>query len=307
MASIPDRCRLDTDLPPAASEYFGPELDSLRGYLDLVPDRLDPAAGDAAMGPVFAVPWVYVADLTGWRGGVLARLLAADRDCPCYQLSTAARDAVPTLWDIIDESAGGPVVLHVELRGESGPLPPTLWEAVDRGYRRPGTDDRPAVSGEPANLLVVFTDTSPSKRLDAPLPDSSTPLTGAVLSYAPRRGMLPECPDGTTILAPPPAFHDRDAVLETFLDQALAATDASSRDQFVPSAVETLSITHSLIGKRDLLFDVSPRVALKYGRLLDDISPSKALDRLQADVLQQIPQTPGSEDLRTTLQDLFPS
>lgn len=308
MTSVPPHCVLDTALPTAANEYFAPEMESLHGYLDLVPDHLDPTAGDAAVGPVFALPWVYVADLTGWRGSVLARLLAAEHDCPGYQLSTAARDAVPTLWRIIDESESGPVVVHVELRGDTGPVPPTLREAVIRGYHRPATDGQSAVVGDPTNVLVVFTDTSPSKRLDAPLPDSTTPLTGAVLSYAPRQGMVPELPDGTTYLAEPPAIHEREAALERFLDQTLAeAGDDDARRRFVSSSVETLSITHSLIGRRDLLFDVSPRVALKYGRLLDEISPSTAVSRMQADVLQQVPQTPGSEDLRATLEDLFPS
>lgn len=308
MASVPPHCVLDTTLPAAAGDYFTPEMESLRGYLALVPDHLDPTAGDAAAGPVFALPWVYVADLTGWRGSTLARLVAADHDCPAYQLSTASRDAVPTLWRLLDESTSGPLVVHVELRGDAGPVPPTLRGVVSRGYHRPGTDGQPEITGDPTNVLVVFTDTSPSKRLDVPLPDSTTPLTGAVLSYAPRQGMVPELPDGTTYLAEPPAIHEREAALERFLDQALAGVgDAEARARFVSSAVETLSITHSLIGKRDLLFDVSPRAALKYGHLLDTILPSEAIERLQADVLQQVPQTPGSEDLRATLEDLFPS
>ncbi|WP_276275559.1 hypothetical protein [Haloarcula regularis] len=140
-----------------------------------------------------------------------------------------------------------------------------------------------------------------------PLPDSTTPLAGAVLSYAPRRGMLPELPDGTTYLDDPPAIHDREAKLEALLSEAIDAGSAAARETFVAGAVETLSITHSLVGKRDLLFDVSPRVALKYGPMLDRTSPSKALERLQADVVQQVPQTPGSENLRTTLRDLFPA
>ncbi|MFC7026662.1 hypothetical protein ACFQJ5_02090 [Halomicroarcula sp. GCM10025324] len=308
MPDLPPHCRLEASLPDAAGDYFAPERESLAQYLDLVPDSLDPSEGDAAVGPVFSLPWIYVADLTGWRGSSLARLLAADAGCPCYQLSTSARDSVPTLWAILDESAAGPVVLHVQLRGDTGPVPPTLREAVNRGFERPGTEDEEAISGEPANVLVVFTDTSPSKRLDAPLPDSTTPLTGAVLSYAPRRGMLPELPDGTTYLDDPPAIHDREDALETLLEQALADVGSpADRAAFVSAAVETLSITHSLVGKRDLLFDVSPRAALKYGRLLDEIEPSKAIRHLQTDVVQQVPQTPGSEDLRTTLRDLFPS
>ncbi|MFC6864007.1 hypothetical protein ACFQGE_11135 [Halomicroarcula sp. GCM10025817] len=307
MPAVPPHCRLDVSLPDAAGDYFAPEHASLTAYLDLVPASLDPDAGDAAFGPVFPLPWFYVADLTGWHGSALARLLAAEVGGPCYQLSTSARDSVPTLWTILEASASGPVVVYVELRGETGPVPPTLREAVARGYERPATDDRSAISGDPAHAVVVFTDTSPSKRLDVPLPDSTTPLAGAVLSYAPRRGMLPELPDGTTYLDDPPAIHDREAKLEALLSEAIDAGSAAARETFVAGAVETLSITHSLVGKRDLLFDVSPRVALKYGPMLDRTSPSKALERLQADVVQQVPQTPGSENLRTTLRDLFPA
>ncbi len=64
--------------------------------------------------------------------------------------------------------------------------------------------------------------------------------------------MLPERPDGTTMLSDPPALHDREAELEQFLLAALAGYgDDDARQQYVDTAVEILSITHSLIGKRD--------------------------------------------------------
>ncbi|WP_276275560.1 hypothetical protein [Haloarcula regularis] len=133
MPAVPPHCRLDVSLPDAAGDYFAPEHASLTAYLDLVPASLDPDAGDAAFGPVFPLPWFYVADLTGWHGSALARLLAAEVGGPCYQLSTSARDSVPTLWTILEASASGPVVVYVELRGgdRSGPAD------AQRG-RRPG-------------------------------------------------------------------------------------------------------------------------------------------------------------------------
>jgi len=306
MASLDDHRRRTTDLPPATTEYFAPELATIDSYLETVPPTIDTAAGDAAVGPIHTLPWFYVADLTGWRGGTLARLLAAEQDAACYELSAGAADALPALWSLIDESGDGPVVLHLELQGESGRIPRTLREALRRGYEHiPDGWDEP-VRGEPANLHVVFTDTNPSKRLAAPLPAATTPTTGAVLSYAPRRSMLPEQPDGTTMLPDPPALHDREVELEQFLLAALADYGDDARKQYVDHAVEILSITHSLIGKRDLLFDVSPRLALKCGNLLDRLSVGAATERLGRDVLGQVPQSPGSEDIRATLQDLLP-
>ncbi|MCJ0618394.1 hypothetical protein JZX76_02300 [Haloarcula hispanica] len=307
MASLDDHRRRTTDLPPATTEYFAPELATIDSYLETVPPTIDTAAGDAAVGPIHTIPWFYVADLTGWRGGTLARLLAAERDAVCYELSAGAADALPALWSLIDESGDGPVVLHLELQGEGGRIVRTLREALRRGYEHvPDGWDEP-VRGEPANFHVVFTDTDPSKRLSVPLPAATTPTTGAVLSYAPRRSMLPERPDGTTVLSDPPALHDREAELEGFLLAALAGYgDDDARQQYVDNAVEILSITHSLIGKRDLLFDVSPRLALKYGSLLDRLSVGATTERLGQDVLGQVPQSPGSEDIRATLRDLLP-
>jgi hypothetical protein len=307
MAPVDDHRRRTTDLPPATTEYFAPELETIESYLETVPATIDPAAGDAAVGPIHGLPWFYVADLTGWRGSTLARLLAAERDAACYELSAGAADALTALWSLIDESGDGPVVLHLELQGEGGRIVRTLREALRRGYEHvPDGWDEP-VRGEPSNLQVVFTDTTPSKRLAVPLPAATTPTTGAVLSYAPRRSMLPERPDGTTLLSAPPALHDREAELEGFLLAALDGYgDDDARQQYVDRAVEILSITHSLIGKRDLLFDVSPRVALKYGNLLDGLSVAAATDRLGRDVLGQVPQSPGSEDIRATLRDLLP-
>ncbi|WP_324759905.1 hypothetical protein [Haloarcula montana] len=305
MSQIPHHCRVETALPAATDDYFAAERETLDAYLDLVPGSVD-HAGDAAVGPIDALPWLYVADLTGWRGATLARLLAAQRDCPCYQLSAMARDAVPTLWEVLRASADGPVVVHLELRGDSGQVPGTLREALRRGFRQPERqvpDGRDPVVGEAANTIVVFTDTRPSKRLASPLPAATTPYTGAVLSYAPRRSMLPEQPDGTTYLAEPPAIHEREAKLESFLLATIPDTPDS--EQFVGAAVDALSITHSVIGKRDLLFDVSPRLALKYGRHLETLSLSAALDRFRADILGQVPQSPGSTDLRETLADLL--
>ncbi|WP_424003632.1 hypothetical protein ACOZ4I_04970 [Haloarcula salina] len=306
MTSVADHRRLSTAPPAATRDYFAPELRSIQGYLDGVPDTVEAGTGDAAYGPIHSLPWLYVADLTGWRGGSLARLLADERGCPCYELSAMAGDAVPALWEIVDESGDGPVVLHLELRSEGGPVSRTLREAVRRGYAHsPDGWDRP-VRGEPSNLHVVFTDTTPSKRLSAPLPAATTPLTGAVLSYAPRPGMVPELPDATTLLDEPPRLQARESELEGFLRSALDEYgDDEVRAQFVDRAVEILSITHSAIGKHDLLFDVSPRVALKYGSLLDRLSVAEALDRLGRDVLGQVPQSPGSEDLRRTLRDLL--
>lgn len=307
MASVDDHRRCTTDVPPETTDYFAPELDAIDGYLETVPATLDAVSGDAAIGPIHSLPWFYVADLTGWRGGTLARLLAAERDCPCYELSNGAADALAALWSLVDESGDGPVVLHLELQGESGRIPRTLQEALRRGYaHEPEGWDEP-VSGEPSNLHVVFTDTNPSKRLAAPLPAATTPTTGAVLSYAPRRSMLPEQPDGTSVLPDTPALHDREAKLEQFLLATLdGCGDDDARQQYVDRAVEILSITHSLVGKRELLFDVSPRVALKYGGLLDRLSVPTATERLGRDVLGQVPQSPGSEDIRATLRDLLP-
>ena len=307
MASVDDHRRRTTDLPAAATDYFTPELVAIDSYLETVPTTIDTAAGDAAIGPIHALPWFYVADLTGWRGSTLARLLATEQDAPCYELSAGAGDALPALWSLIDESGNGPVVLHLELTGESGRIPRTLREALRRGYAHtPEGWDEP-VCGDPANLHVVFTDTTPSKRLETPLPAATTPTTGAVLSYAPRRSMLPERPDGTTMLPAPPALHDREAELEGFLLAALTGYgDDDARERYVDRAVEILSMTHSLIGKRDLLFDVSPRPALKYGALLDGLSVGAATERLGRDVLGQVPQSPGSEDVRATLHDLLP-
>ena len=304
MSQVPSHCRLEPTLPVAAGDYFATERDTIEAYLELIPGRLD--HGDAAVGPIDPVPWLYVADLTGWRGATLARLLATARDCPCYELSAMARDAVPALWEILRESATGPVVVHIELRGDTGPVPGTLREALRRGFRQPDRqvpDDRDPVAGEAANTVVVFTDTRPSKRLSSPLPAATTPYTGAVLSYAPRPSMLPEQPDGTTYLADPPAIHEREAKLESFLLETVPDTPDS--EQFVGAAVDALSITHSVIGKRELLFDVSPRLALKYGGRLDSLSLSVALDRLRADILGQVPQSPGSTELRETLADLL--
>ncbi|AUG46901.1 hypothetical protein BVU17_04960 [Haloarcula taiwanensis] len=307
MASADDHRRRTTDLPAAATDYFAPELDALDSYLDTVPATIDAAAGDAAVGPIHALPWFYVADLTGWRGSTLARLLAAEAGAPCYELSAGAADALPALWSVVDESGRGPVVLHLELQGEGGRIVRTLREALRRDYTHtPDSWDEP-VRGDPANLHVVFTDTNPSKRLSVPLPAATTPTTGAVLSYAPRWSMLPERPDGTTVLPDPPALHDREAELEQFLLAALAERGSDdARQQYVDNAVEILSITHSLIGKRDLLFDVSPRLALKYGALLEELSVGAATERLGRDVLGQVPQSPGSEGVRATLRDLLP-
>ncbi|RLM37105.1 hypothetical protein [Haloarcula sp. Atlit-120R] len=307
MASADDHRRRTTDLPAAATDYFAPELDALDSYLDTVPATIDAAAGDAAVGPIHALPWFYVADLTGWRGSTLARLLAAEAGAPCYELSAGAADALPALWSVVDESGRGPVVLHLELQGEGGRIVRTLREALRRDYTHtPDSWDEP-VRGDPANLHVVFIDTNPSKRLSVPLPAATTPTTGAVLSYAPRWSMLPERPDGTTVLPDPPALHDREAELEQFLLAALAERGSDdARQQYVDNAVEILSITHSLIGKRDLLFDVSPRLALKYGALLEELSVGAATERLGRDVLGQVPQSPGSEGVRATLRDLLP-
>ncbi|NLV07072.1 hypothetical protein GOC83_13125 [Haloarcula rubripromontorii] len=307
MDSVDDHRRRTTDLPPATTEYFAPELSTIESYLETVPPTIDTATGDAAVGPIHGLPWFYVADLTGWRGSTLARLLAAERDADCYEVSAGAADALPSLWSLIDESGDSPVVLHLDLQGEGGRIVRTLREALRRGYEySPDGWDEP-VSGEPANLHVMFTDTNPSKRLSVPLPAATTPTTGAVLSYAPRRSMLPERPDGTTALPDPPALHDREAELEQFLLAALAERGSDdARQQYVDNAVDILSITHSLIGKRDLLFDVSPRLALKYGSLLDNLSVGAATERLGRDVLGQVPQSPGSEDIRATLRDLLP-
>lgn len=305
MQSVPPHCVVDGTLPSVVTAYFAPERETLSSYLDAVPDSLDLTTADPTTGPVHALPWVYVADLTGWRGLALARSMAADRDCPCYRLSPLARDSVETLWAILDRSSDGPVVVHVELRGDTGPVPGTLREALWRGYERPDGSETP-VSGDPANLLVVFTDTSPSKRLTSPLPDSTAPVGGATLSYAPRDSMLPEQPDGTTTLASPPQLSNRTDALETLLADALDGVgDADSRATFVDSAVEALVITHSTIGKQDLLFDVSPRIVLRYGHRLDALGVDAALAALRRDLLAEVPQSPGTAELRETLATLL--
>ncbi|MDS0259954.1 hypothetical protein NDI56_11165 [Haloarcula sp. S1CR25-12] len=306
MPSVPPHCTVETALPPAVADYFRPERETVASYLDLVSDRIDPTAGDPTLGPVQALPWLYVADLTGWRGLALARLLAAERDCPCYRLSPLARDAVDSLWAILDRSADGPVVLHVELRGDTGPVPGTLREALWRGYEyAPGGSDEP-VTGEPANVVVVFTDTRPSKRLTSPLPDATAPVSGATLSYAPRDSMTPEHPDGTTTLPAPPALADRTDRLETLLSAALDSVGTDpERAAFVDSAAEALVITHSVIGKQDLLFDVSPRIALKHGHRVERLGVDGALAALRDDLLTQVPQSPTTGELRGTLATLL--
>ena len=308
MQPVPPHCTIETALSPALAEYFAPEAATLDAYLDLVPGSIDPVAGDPSLGPVHAVPWVYVADLTGWRGLALARSLAADRDCPCYRLSPLARDGVDTLWRVLGRSSEGPVVLHVELRGDTGPVPGTLREALWRGYDQPTGADTDAASGDPTNLHVVFTDTRPSKRLTSPLPDATAPVSGATLSYAPRESMTPEHPHGTTMLAAPPALPERTDRLETLLSAALdgVGTD-TERATFVDSAVEALVITHSTIGKQDLLFDVSPRIALKHGHRLDALGVDGALSALREDLLAQVPQSPTTGELRRTLASLLDS
>jgi hypothetical protein len=305
MDSVPPRCVVDGTPASAVEAYFAPEHETLASYLDAVPEELDPGSVDPTSGPVHALPWVYVADLTGWRGLAVARLLAAERDCPCYRLSPLARDSVETLLRMVDRSGDGPVVVHVELRGDTGPVPGTLREALWRGYELPD-EDGTQVSGDPANLLVVFTDTSPSKRLQSPLPDATAPVSGAVLSYAPRDSMLPEHPDGTTVLAAPPTLADRTDELEALLSDALEGTNTEAeRATFVESAVAALATTHATIGKQDLLFDVSPRTALKYGHRLEDTGVDAALAALRRDLLAQVPQSPGTAELRETLATLL--
>ena len=304
MQSVPSHCAVETALPPAVADYFAPERETLAAYLDLVPQTLSMSAGDPTLGPVDALPWLYVADLTGWRGLALARLLAGERDCPCYRLSPLARDGVDTLWRVLDRSSEGPVVLHVELRGDTGPVPGTLREALWRGFDGPA--DGEDVSGDPANLHVVFTDTRPSKRLTSPLPNATAPASGATLSYAPRESMTPEHPHGTTTLATPPALSERTDRLETLL---LAALDGVGTDEaratFADSAVEALVITHSTIGKQDLLFDVSPRIALKHGHRLGGLGVEGARSALREDLLAQVPQSPTTGELRRTLASLL--
>lgn len=306
MPRIPPHCAVETAVPAAVAEYFDPEREILASYLDLVPDSIDLATGDSSLGPVHAVPWLYVADLTGWRGFTLARLLAAEQECPCYRLSTHARDGIESMWGVLDRSASGPVVVHIELRTDAGPIPGTLREALWRGYTHPADDLDEPVSGEPANLIVVFTDTQPSKRLNSPLPDATAPVSGATLSYAPRESMTPEQPAGTTTLATPPRLPDRTAALEQLLSSALDSVgDPAARRRFVESATEALVITHSTIGKQDLLFDVSPRIALKHGHRLDSLGVDNTLDALRRDLLAQVPQSPGTGELRTTLANLL--
>lgn len=306
MQSVPPHCTVETALPAAVADYFAPERGTLEAYLDLVPETLLMSAGDPTLGPVHALPWLYVADLTGWRGLTLARLLAVERDCPCYRLSPLARDGVDTLWRVLDRSSEGPVVLHAELRGDTGPVPGTLREALWRGYDQPtGATEDPA-SGDPSNLHVVFTDTRPSKRLNSPLPDATAPASGATISYAPRESMTPDHPHGTTRLATPPDLAERTDRLETLL---LAALDGVGNDEqreaFVDSAVEALVITRSTIGKQDLLFDVSPRIALKHGHRLGPLGVDGALSALHEDLLAQVPQSPTTGELRRTLASLL--
>jgi len=306
MPRIPPHCAVGTTVPAAVGDYFAPERETLAAYLDLVPDTIDPATSDGTVGPVHALPWLYVADLTGWRGFTLARLLAAERECPCYRLSPLARDGVESLWGIIDRSATGPVVVHVELRTDAGPIPGTLREALWRGYDQPADSTGDPVSGEPANATIVFTDTQPSKRLSSPLPDATAPASGATLSYAPRASMTPEQPDGTTTLAAPPELPDRTDALERLLSAALDGVGApEKRRRFVDSATEALVITHSTIGKQDLLFDVSPRIVLKHGHRLGALGVDHTLDALRRDLLAQVPQSPGTGDLRRTLANLL--
>lgn len=302
MDPVPPHCTVETALPTALAEYFAPERATVESYLELVPDSVDPAAGDPTLGPVHAVPWLYVADLTGWRGLALARALAAERDCPCYRLSALARDSVETLWRVIDRSGEGPVVVHVELRGDTGPVPGTLREALWRGYDQPAGE----AAGDPTALHVVFTDTQPSKRLGSPLPDATAPVSGATLSYAPRESMTPEHPDGTTRLAAPPALSERTDRLEALLFDALeGSVTGDARAAFVDSAVEALVITHSTIGKQDLLFDISPRIALKHGHRVESLGVDRALSALREDLLAQVPQSPTTGELRRTLSSLL--
>ena len=306
MQSVPTHCTVETAVPAALTDYFSPELATLDAYLDLVPETLDAAAGDPSLGPVDALPWLYVADMTGWRGLAVARLLAAERDCPCYRLSPLARDSVDTLWQVLDRSGDGPVVLHVELRGDTGPVPGTLRETLWRGYDQPAGGSEDPASGDPTNLHVVFTDTRPSKRLTSPLPDATAPVSGATLSYAPRESMTPEHPHGTTTLAAPPVLPDRTDRLETLLSAALDGVGSEGeRAAFVDSAVEALAITHSTIGKQDLLFDVSPRIALQHGHRLESLGVDGALSALRDDLLAQVPRSPTTGELRRTLSSLL--
>ena len=306
MLRVPPHCTVETALPSAVADYFAPELETLASYFEGVPDRTELSTGDPTLGPVHALPWVYVADLTGWRGYALARLLAADRDCPWYRLSPLARDSVDTLWRVLDRSSEGPVVCHVELRGDTGPVPGTLREALWRGFDQPPGADADAASGDPTNLNVVFTDTRPSKRLTSPLPDATAPVSGATLSYAPRESMTPEHPDGTTTLSAPPALADRTDRLEALLSAALDEAGApDERAAFVDSAVEALVITHSTIGKQELIFDVSPRIALKHGHRLGSLGVEGALSALREDLLAQVPQSPTTGELRRTLVSLL--
>lgn len=306
MQPVPSHCVVEDTPSSAVASYFNPERRTLSSYLDAVPDHVDRAASDPTIGPVHALPWVYVADLTGWRGLALARLLAAGRGCQCHRLSPMARDSVDTLWRLLDRSGDGPVVVHVELRDDAGPIPGTLREALRRGYERPGEDG--TASGEPANAVVVFTDTSPSKRLSSPLPDATAPAGGATLSYAPRDSMLPEQPAGTTRLAAPPALPERTAALEALLSSALSDVGTEGdRESFIDSAVEALVITHSTIGRQDLLFDVSPRTALRHGHRLAADGVQTALAALRRDLLAQVPQSPGTAALRETLATLLDS
>jgi len=118
--------------------------------------------------------------------------------------------------------------------------------------------------------------------------------------------MLPEQPDGTTTLDVPPGLSDRTERLDSLLLDALDDVGtARDRTQFVDSAVEALVITHSTIGKQDLLFDVSPKIALKHGHRLARLGVDDALAALRADLLTQVPQSPGTGELRRTLATLL--
>jgi hypothetical protein len=194
----------------------------------------------------------------------------------------------------------------MELRGDTGPIPGTLREALWRGYDQSAGDADVPVTGDPANAIVVFTDTRPSNRLYSPLPDATAPVSGATLSYAPRESMTPEHPEGTTTLAAPPALSERTERLQALLEDALEGNcPKADREHFVESALEALVITHSTIGKQDLLFDVSPRIALRHGHRVTALGVDDALAALRADLLATVPQSPGTVELRQTLESLL--
>ena len=299
-----ERASLETPVPDALTEYFTPEMDALDGYLSQVASAGPAGAGDGALGPVSSLPWLYVPDLTGWRGGCLARCLASERGRQCVQLPAVESNRNERLRACFEASRTDPLVLHVEVTGDGRRLGVALQEVFSSdSHGSASTDDAAARPESP--LIVLITDTSPSKRIDAPLPLASQPSAGAVLSYAPRQGMVPDCPDGTTFLPEPPALHARTDELEALLVELFPESSSGDEIMFAEFTAEALSITHSLIGKRDLLFDVSPRAALKYGFQLDSLGLDRAKRRLKQDILGQIPQTPGSDDLRATLGDLL--